>query len=159
LLLGSKLQRNLPSPHFFYFRRSPEPLFYAVTWPSGSLLTIDSELRFYTLPEFTPASKLYVRDANNFCEDFYREGTTEEDGSVLVTVLTRTTILRIKVKQEAKLMKVKVNTTSLLANCFRLFIIPMLLWFVNVVQLRVLPTPKSMTLWTWTRAKKYLFSR
>jgi len=65
----------------------------------------DSELKFYTLPEFTPASKLRIRDANNFCEDIYREGSTEEDGSVLVTVLTRTMILRIKVEREAKRVK------------------------------------------------------
>lgn len=69
---------------------------------SNSLLIQDSELKFYTLPEFTPASKLRIRDANSCCEDIYREGTTEEDGSVLVTVLTRTMILRIKVKKEAK---------------------------------------------------------
>ena len=69
-------------------------------------LTLDSELKFYTLPEFTPASKLRIRDANTCCEDLYREGTTEEDGSVLVTVLTRTMILRIKVEKEAKRMKV-----------------------------------------------------
>lgn len=75
---------------------------------SHSTLTIDSELKFYTLPEFTPASKLRIRDANNCCEDLYREGTTEEDGSVLVTVLTRTMILRIKVEREAKRMKVSI---------------------------------------------------
>ena len=69
-------------------------------------LTIDSELKFYTLPEFTPASKLRIRDANNCCEDLYQEGTKEADGSVLVTVLTRTMILRIKVEKEAKRMKV-----------------------------------------------------
>lgn len=67
-----------------------------------SLLKVDSELKFYTLPEFTPASKLRIRDANNFCEDLYREGTVEETGGVLVTVLTRTTILRIKVEREAR---------------------------------------------------------
>lgn len=66
----------------------------------------DSELKFYTLPEFTPASKLRIRDANNFCEDLHREGMTEKDGGVLVTVLTRTMILRIKVEREAKRMKV-----------------------------------------------------
>jgi len=65
-------------------------------------LIIDSELKFYTLPEFTPASKLRIRDANSCCEDLYQEGTTEEDGSVLITVLTRTMILRIKVEKEAK---------------------------------------------------------
>lgn len=64
-------------------------------------------MKFYTLPEFTPASKLRIRDVNNFCEDLYSEGTTEEDGGVLVTVLTRTMILRIKVEKEAKRMKVK----------------------------------------------------
>jgi hypothetical protein len=69
-------------------------------------LTSDSELKFYTLPEFTPASKLRIRDANTCCEDLHREGITEEDGSVLVTVLTRTMILRIKVEKEAKRMKV-----------------------------------------------------
>ena len=69
-------------------------------------LTIDSELKFYTLPEFTPASKLRIRDANNCCEDLYQEGTKEVDGSILVTVLTRTMILRIKVEKEAKRMKV-----------------------------------------------------
>jgi hypothetical protein len=67
---------------------------------------VDSELKFYTLPEFTPASKLRIRDANNCCEDLYREGTVEADGSVLVTVLTRTMILRIKVEKEAKRQKV-----------------------------------------------------
>lgn len=70
--------------------------------PSLFISNIDSELKFYTLPEFTPASKLRIRDANNFCEDLYREGTTEDSGGVLVTVLTRTTILRIKVEREAK---------------------------------------------------------
>jgi len=63
---------------------------------------LDSELKFYTLPEFTPASKLRIRDANNFCEDLHREGTVEDSGGVLVTVLTRTSILRIKVEREAK---------------------------------------------------------
>jgi hypothetical protein len=72
-------------------------------------LISDSELKFYTLPEFTPASKLRIRDANTCCEDLYREGTTEEDGSVLVTVLTRTMILRIKVEKEAKRMKVYIT--------------------------------------------------
>ena len=66
------------------------------------MANVDSELKFYTLPEFTPASKLRIRDANNFCEDLHREGTTEDSGGVLVTVLTRTSILRIKVEREAK---------------------------------------------------------
>ena len=76
------------------------------------MLKVDSELKFFTLPEFTPASKLRIRDANNCCEDLYREGQTEEDGSVLVTVLTRTMILRIKVEKEAKRMKVHFTPAS-----------------------------------------------
>ena len=72
-------------------------------------LIADSELKFYTLPEFTPASKLKIRDANNCCEDLYREGEVEEDGSVLVTVLTRAMILRIKVEKEAKRVKVPIS--------------------------------------------------
>jgi hypothetical protein len=76
-----------------------------------SLLTLDSELKFYTLPEFTPASKLRIRDANSCCVDLYREGTTE-DGGVLVTVLTRTTILRIRVEKEAKRIKVLLVLSS-----------------------------------------------
>jgi hypothetical protein len=75
-------------------------LYYAVC-PLGPA-HVDSELKFYTLPEFTPASKLRIKDANSCCEDLYREGSTEEDGGVLVTVLTQTTILRIRVEKEAK---------------------------------------------------------
>jgi hypothetical protein len=74
--------------------------------PPDFALTADSELKFYILPEFTPASKLKIRDANNCCEDLYAEGQVEEDGSVLVTVLTRAMILRIKVEKEAKRVKV-----------------------------------------------------
>jgi hypothetical protein len=75
-------------------------------WALKNFLTRDSELKFYTLPEFTPASKLRIRDANGCCEDLYREGMTAEDGSVLVTVLTKTTIWRIKLEKEAKRVKV-----------------------------------------------------
>ncbi len=74
----------------------------------------DNALTFYSLPEFTPASQLRVKDVKGFCTDVEKQHQIEADGSVQVTVLTSKKLRVIRLAQDVQLVKVSLLVTNIL---------------------------------------------
>ncbi|OLL25110.1 Transforming growth factor-beta receptor-associated protein 1 [Neolecta irregularis DAH-3] len=84
-----------------------------------AVVLCNNTLFFHTLPNFTPATSRRIKEVNAVFQDIEKEGHTEADGSVSLTVLAKRLIRIVSISREdVKLIK-DVDYSGAIAGCQR----------------------------------------